>query len=125
LVLSSLLLLAFYDIQTFKNLLSEHFLYGVAFGILAFALSVYPLGALVNPVTKAIGKLSYAIFLSHFGIIIIFRTIFPGGFPVQGDLGCFAAFAAIFAVSAGVAFLLYHLIEKLGTQIGRILIAKL
>jgi peptidoglycan/LPS O-acetylase OafA/YrhL len=124
LTLAGIMLVAFYDIRSYKNILSEDCLYGFAFAVLAFALAVHPLKILVNPVTNFVGRISYGIFLFHFGVIIILQKIFPGGFPVQGNIGPFAALAIVFPLSAGVSYVLTRLIEKPFMGLGRRIIAR-
>ena len=125
LVLSGVMLLGFHEMRSYKNILSESFLYGIAFGVLALALYLYPIKILVNSVTVAVGRLSYGIFLFHFSVIIVLQAVFPGGFPIQGDIGSFAALALVFPLSVGVSFILNRLIERPAIQIGRRLSALL
>jgi len=116
---------AFLQCSTFKYVLPSHVLYAAAFGVFAVALHFWPTRVLVNPVTCGIGKLSYSMYLTHFGAITILSMVFPRGLIPQGDSGFILAFVLVGVLSAGISVVSYRLIERPGIRLGRRLIENL
>lgn len=66
-LLTSLLLIVNYS--GFPYLLPDYFIFGIAFLLLAIALSKYEYKPIVNPVLKYIGQISYSMYLVHFAVL--------------------------------------------------------
>jgi len=106
-------------------LLPGHVLYGV--GFLLFSLSLYysPQKLLVNRVTVFIGKLSFSIYLAHFGVLLIMKSIFSSGFIMNGDIGFGLGFLLVLATSACISYVSYRVVEIPGINLGKRIINKL
>lgn len=106
-------------------LIQHHFLMSIGFAGLALGLYFIHPRALVNPVTVWIGKLSYSLYLVHFGMLRVLGAVFPNGFPLQGDLGTAAAFLLVLGCSTLVSYATYRLIERPGIHLGAALVDRL
>jgi peptidoglycan/LPS O-acetylase OafA/YrhL len=116
---------AFLSTSTYKELIPHHFMMAVGFGFLVFGLYFSNTRILVNPVTVWIGKLSFSIYLVHFAVLRLVDVVFPGGFPVKGNLGMFLGYLLIAEVSILISVLTYRYVEKPGISLGKSLIEKL
>ncbi|MCW5213457.1 acyltransferase [Desulfobulbus sp. TB] len=125
LAVSLFLFLAFLSVSTFGNLLPKHFLYGVAFIIFALSLNYYPNRFFVNGLIVWAGKLSFSIYLVHFGVLIIMRLIFSEGFWFSGNMGFILAFILVLTSSAAISYVSYRIVELPGINLGKRLIKKL
>lgn len=124
LVLSLFLFTSFLNVNTYANLLPVHILYGFAFGILAIALALKPVKILVNPFTVWIGKLSYSVYLIHYGIAVLLWNFWGDKIP-PGDWNYVLVFLLLTAVTLPVSWLTYTFIEKPGIRLGKRLIDRL
>jgi len=112
-------------------IIQKHFTFACGFGLLAWALSVNNCFALVNPVTRFIGKISYSMYIWHFALIDLLGGCygelapwFP--LPPGHDIPRWTCMAAItFALAIPVSYLSYRFIEEPGMAIGKRLIRKL
>tara|TARA_R110001583_G_scaffold7158_5_gene35650 strand:+ start:20711 stop:21109 length:399 start_codon:yes stop_codon:yes gene_type:complete len=112
-------------IQTYKNLLPPHVIYGIAFLILALSLHFSANRILVNKATVFIGKLSFSIYLVHFLIIEIFKIVFtklPFIDLLQNDIKFTFAYLLVILLSCFVSIFTYKVIEKPGINIGKMII---
>ncbi len=125
LFVSLFLFFAFLSSSTFKNLLPRHFLYGIAFLIFALSLHYSPQKLLVNWVTILIGKLSFSIYLVHFGVLLVMQELFSNGFILNGDAGFLFAFLLVLAVSICISYVTHYTIEIPGINLGKKIIKKL
>jgi len=96
------------------------FSFSIGFAILLIGLAYYPTVFLVNPLINAIGKLSYSLYLIHFGVIFIFKTMLTHYFQaLDKDLALLLAFIGVTLVSVCISFFSYKLIEKPGIEFGK------
>jgi peptidoglycan/LPS O-acetylase OafA/YrhL len=104
----------------------------IAFLSLAYGVSLHPVFALVNPVTKFLGKVSYSIYVWHFFILervlmVVNRSHYFAYAHNQGN--SLARFSVLLVVTLGitvpVAFVSHYLIELPGQQFGKWIITKM
>ncbi|MCE9646785.1 MAG: acyltransferase [Chloroflexi bacterium] len=120
LLISLYLFTAFLKTNTFKDLLPQHFLYGIAFLFFSLSLHFWPSALLVNKVTTLIGRLSFGIYLAHFMVIKLMRTVFfKDGFILNGNKGALLAYLLVLAASMGISYIAHNLIEVPGINWGR------
>lgn len=124
LFLSLFLFVSFLNVSTYANLLPVHILYGVAFGIFTLALAFNPVKLLVNPFTVWVGKLSYSVYLAHYGVAILLLNLVGDRIPA-GDLNYFLVFLLLTGITLPISWLTYTIIEKPGIRLGKRIIQQL
>lgn len=124
LAVSVLLMASGLGFGTYKNLISDTSWYGVAFGFLTLGLSLYPTRILVNRFTIWTGKVSYSVYLVHFGVIRLWQAYFGEAWPVDGDRGTAIAVLLVAASSISLASATYWLVELPGIAAGKRLIER-
>ncbi|MEO7214132.1 acyltransferase [Mucilaginibacter sp.] len=107
------------------NLFKSHYLFAIAFAIIAYGLSELPLKLLVNKATVWIGRISYSLYLIHLLVANLlvkyhFNVYSPN--PV-GDVA--ARFCVILAISTPLAYITYKIIEIPFQEMGKRLISRL
>lgn len=125
LVAAFFLMIAFLKTDTFQNLIQQTFLMAIGFAFLALGMYFSNTKVLVNPIITWIGKISFSVYLVHFIVLHFTRQIFPGDFPIQGNLGTIIGYFTILIPSLGISTLTYRFIEKPGMQLGKLVIQKL
>ncbi len=118
------LFVAFLNVSTYANLLPVHILYGIAFGMFTLALAYHPIKLLVNPLTVWIGKLSYSVYLVHYGIAVLLWNFLGDKIPA-GDVNYFLVFVLLTAITLPVSWLTYTLVEKPGIRLGKRIIQRM
>lgn len=124
LLLSVFLFVSFLNVSTYANLLPIHILYGLAFGVFALALAFNPVKFLVNPFTVWVGKLSYSVYLVHYGIAILLFNLLGDKIPA-GNLNYFLVFLLLVAVTLPVSWLTYTFVERPGIRLGKQILRRL
>ena len=124
LALSAFLFVSFLQSDTYANILPTYILYGIAFGVFVLALAYNPIKLLVNPLTIWIGKLSYSIYLVHYGIAVLLLNTISDKIP-SSDLNYFLVFIALTILTLPISWLTYTLVEKSGMQLGKRIIRQL
>ncbi|PJJ58735.1 acyltransferase family protein [Hymenobacter chitinivorans] len=107
-----------------------HWLFSVAFLLLALALHQREYSFFVNPLTTYIGKISFSLYLAHFAVFTFLNklgvfSLIPATGPSSSMANLLIRFATGLLVSAGVAHLLFRFIETPFQQLGKRLIAQL
>jgi peptidoglycan/LPS O-acetylase OafA/YrhL len=125
LLVSFFMMAAFFETHTYNELLPHHVLMAVGFCFLALGLYFSQLRLLVNPVTTLIGKISFSMYLVHFGMLRLMNVLYPHGFPLKGDAGTAIAFFLVAGSTILVSYATYQLIEKPGIHLGAVLINRL
>lgn len=119
-ILTSLLILQFlfgYPI------IAGHYIYSIFFGVVAFLLFFRPVKLLVNPLTMHLGKVSYSMYLCHFPVLLLMQKYGLVNFlPKYPELNFLVQFALLLLISASIATVLYHFIERPGQLLGKKLI---
>ncbi len=105
------------------RLIPVHFLFGMAFVLLAWGLSLWQAPLFVNPVTRYIGKISYSLYLTHFFAINIAALtcsakmkMIVSNSPVAHAL---LLFIVSLALSAAMSTITFYLIEQPGQLLGK------
>ena len=103
-----------------------HFLFGIAFLLLAWSLALHPTRLLVNPITKYMGKVSFSAYLTHFAVMDLMERGLLGRVPSLAALGPLVQLASFVAIATlltvAVSTLTYRWIEVPGQDLGRSLI---
>ncbi|TGE27551.1 acyltransferase family protein [Hymenobacter metallicola] len=114
----------------FGDLVPNYLCFGVVFVLLTYALSLYPIRLLVNPLTIYAGKISYSMYLTHFAVLHLMTHLHLTDFIMQpglspGLLNYALRYLTLLGLDLLVATTTYHLIEKPGMALGKRLIASL
>lgn len=128
LCLSFLFFIGLMEIDTYKNILSQHFLYGLVFLLLTLSLHFSKHPFIVNKITTYIGNLSYSIYLTHLLIIELLKRFFVDFkllFSLPDDLLLFIGFITTVILSCLLSQLTYRLIELPGIELGKRLINRI
>lgn len=124
LLISIFLFISFLDVNTYASLLPVHILYGIAFAIFTLALAFNPVKLLVNPVTVWIGKLSYSVYLVHYGIAVLLLNLI-GDKISAGNLNYFLIFFLLTGISLPISWLTYTFVEQPGIRFGKRIIRQM
>jgi len=124
-LLSLFLFAAFIKVETFSDLLPQHFLFGAAFFLFALSLHFSPQKIFVNKATTWIGKLSFSIYLVHFMVLKIVGTYVSDRYILEGNTGFAIAFLVVTVISVGISYVTYKLIELPGISLGKRIIEKI
>lgn len=111
--------------QSYENLVPRHYFYGVGFVLLVLSLHYWPNKLLVNPLTTAIGRWSFSIYLVHFMVLSGLLRLFPDGFFKLGDEGLGWALLLVMAITSAIAWFTHRFIERPGIRMGRRITEKL
>ncbi len=107
-----------------------HILFSLAFFLLLYILSKKEYKILVNPITIYIGKISYSMYITHFGIIYFLNRI---GFvnyiivdsPWSSVLNYIIRFAFLLILTIGLSTITFKIIEVPFQNIGASIIKKI
>ena len=110
--------------------LPRHLWFGFGFVLLGWGLSRKASWVLVNPVTRFVGRISFSLYLVHFAVLDVFDRCKPAAVIASGGLlpgliNVGVGFAVVAGVSSALAWVLYHLVEVPGQNMGRHVIARL
>ena len=119
-----LLYIAFLQTNTYLDIIPHHFFYGIAFVALTLGLYFNPTKLLVNSFTKWIGKISYSLYLVHYIFLPYLRSwVNLDGFGKTVQFSLY--FLILLAISSGISYATYRIVEIPSMNIGRKLIHKL
>jgi peptidoglycan/LPS O-acetylase OafA/YrhL len=101
-----------------------HILFGMAFIVLGYALSLKEFYVLVNPITIYFGKISYSMYLVHFAILYgLTRFNFVDWVPTGTVYGSLVNFGlrlcCLASLTAVVSTICYHFIEVPFQNLGK------
>lgn len=107
-----------------------HYLHSIVFWIFSFSLALVPNKYLVNSFTKGLGKISYSIYLTHWGCvyflsIMLPQTLLAPSLGITAGGKYFLTFLLLLSMSSSLSWVTYKFIEKPGQDWGRRLIDKL
>jgi len=111
-------------------ILPHHFLFGVAFLLLALALSKQEFKVITNPIITYIGKISYSIYLVHFAVLywmdkLKFNNYVEVSDPRTALVNYGIRFVVLIIISAIISSITYRLIEIPMQEIGKKMIKRL
>ena len=101
--------------------LLEHVCFSLSFVPLVLGLNILPVGLLVNPATRFLGRISYSVYLLHFAVLRLAQNSLDTFLPPawQRSLPAFLIlFTATLAGTSGVAWLTYRSVERPGIEFG-------
>ncbi len=125
LLVSIFLLVSFLKTKSYFDLITSYYFYAFAFFVFALSLYIYPNLIFVNKITKLLGKYSYSLYLTHFAVIMIMELLFVDNFTLTGNIGYVLACIIVLIGSFIISFVTYHLIEKPGINLGKLIISKI
>lgn len=121
-IISPFLWVAFLGVDTYRDLLPPHLLYGFSFVIFSLGLYFYPTRWLVNPLIRWLGRVSFSVYLTHFAVIFIFRDFIFSEANFSGTGQMLTAFMGVLAVACVISWVTYHMVEQPGVALGKRLI---
>lgn len=96
-----------------------HVALAVCLAALAYAISLYHWRLCVNPVMIFIGRISYSLYIVHFGLIWIWRWINPDAhFTGDGHVDALIALVLVLVPSLMAAYVSFVAIEQPGIRLG-------
>jgi peptidoglycan/LPS O-acetylase OafA/YrhL len=107
------------------NIFKPHYLYAIAFGLLAFSLSKLNPKLIVNKLLAGIGKISYSLYLIH---IVVANLLIKYNFThyhSNSSLEVLIRFCIIFSISGVLSCITYYFIEVPFQTFGKHLIRKM
>jgi len=107
------------------NIFKPHYLFAIAFSILAYALAQTPVKLLVNKGTLWIGRVSYSLYLIHLLVANMLVKYHLNFYSANYMLDVAARFCIILAISAPISWLTYKVVELPFQKLGKRLITRL
>lgn len=96
-----------------------HVTLAVCLAALVYAITLYPWRLIVNPVMIFIGRISYSLYVVHFGVIWLWRWISPAGhFTGDGHVDALIAWVLVLVPSVMAAYVSFVAIEQPGIRLG-------
>ncbi len=103
--------------------LPEFFVFACVFTLLLPGFAGCELPLLVNSLINRIGRLSYSLYLSHFGVIYLLKKYFSDYLMFENkDLSLLVSYFSVVLISLLLSTVSYELIEKPGIALGKRLI---
>lgn len=106
-------------------MLPNHFVFGIAFFILAIGLSKIEITVIVNPVIIYIGKISFSMYLVHFAVLHLLSINNYIDYNANSILNLAIKYIVVVVISAIFSTIFYRIIEVPFQNIGKKLINKL
>lgn len=103
----------------------QHFKYAVAFVLLAYSLYLKSPKWLVNRLTVFLGKISFSLYLTHFGVLHFMDHRHLTDFTGNGLADYFIRYFLLVGIAVIVSVITYRLVELPGQNIGKKIINKL
>jgi peptidoglycan/LPS O-acetylase OafA/YrhL len=103
-------------------------LWGLPLAAICCGLALFPTLILSNPITRFLGKISYSLYLAHPNLVSALSEHGVYGWLRERSAG--PGIALLFSILVTLALLiptatfLFHVIEKPGMQLGRLLVAR-
>lgn len=110
---------------THLSYIPEYFIFGIAFVILGYSLSLYSNPLFVNKLICFIGNVSFSLYLWHFGVIRIVNHFLKNYISnISPEEALVIYFISIVIISVVIAYISYRVIEIPGIKIGSEIIKK-
>lgn len=103
-------------------------MYGVAFSLLIFSLSLFPNQLIVNRITRFYGMISFSFYLVHPFLVELLKPVYNYIYThtiLSTDLSFCLCLLLTLLIVTPISLLTYHLIETPGMRYGKRIIAKL
>lgn len=106
-------------------LIFDNVIFAFFFFIIAFALSVNPMKAFVNPITKHLGKISFSMYLVHFAVMYWLEKLgcIPS-FAIYPVLNYILWYLLVVTITIAISTLTYQFIEEPFQNLGKKIIQK-
>ncbi len=111
------ILLAAYSIPRLR--IPHHLLAGAIFGMASVLVSRWPVRLCVNPWTVALGKISFSMYLVHFGIVALLASLGVGHALQEPNFASVLFYLSVLALSALVATQTRRYVEIPGIEAGK------
>ncbi len=108
-----------------QGLFSRHILFGAGFLALGIALSKYRFPLIVNPVIKYIGKISFSMYLVHFGVLYWLTKLNFIDYVSNDFLNFGLRYLLVTAITILLSSITYRFVEVPFQGLGKNLIARL
>ena len=108
------------------SFLPEFFIYSCVFVLVILGFSGTAYRFLVNTMINRIGRLSYSLYLVHFGVIYLLKTYAGDILSFSNkDVSLFIAFLSVTLISLLISLVSYKLIERPSMALGKRLVKRL
>lgn len=107
-----------------QYLFPQHILFGFAFFMMAYGLSVYKLKIIVNTVIIYMGKVSYSMYLVHFAVLYWLKQLDLVDYTNNSILNYIIRLAVVLGISTLISTVTYRFIEVPFQNIGKKIIDK-
>lgn len=124
-VSAAFLWVALLNVETYHDVLPLHVLYGFSFLVFGLGLFLYPTQWLVNPVSRWLGRISFSVYLTHFGVIFILRDFLIGDDRFHGDGYLMAGFLLVLVSASVISYGTHRYVEQPGIALGKRLIKRM
>lgn len=102
-----------------------HIIFALVFLLFAMSISKYKNRIAVNPVFSYLGKISFSMYLVHFGVLIFLTKINFIDFAENGIINFVIRFIIVVGLSAAISTISYNVIEQPFQKIGKKIIDKI
>jgi len=119
------MLLLFQLCTGYNYFFPSHILYSIVFLLFGFALSKFRFKLIINPIVSYIAKISFSMYLVHFGVLhwmTYFKII---DYFKSGSLNYITRFFIVSSFTILISSILYKIIEVPFQEIGKKIITKL
>ena len=99
------------QLSTGFQFISHHVIFGLAFLVLAYGLSIYRFKLIVNPVINYIGKVSYSMYLVHIAVLFWLNNYNLVDYWNNGTLNFLTRFLVVLLFTTLISTLTYNIIE--------------
>ncbi|MGV8947466.1 MAG: acyltransferase family protein [Lutibacter sp.] len=99
--------------------ISHHVLFGFAFFLLAYGLSVFRFKLIVNPVINHIGKISYSMYLVHIAVLYWLNEFNFVDYWNNGMLNFSTRFLVVLVLTSLISTITYNIIEVPFQNVGK------
>lgn len=114
-----ILLIAIFFIHILNHHIQEHILFGFLFFFIAWAVSKNEIWIIVNPLTRFLGKISYSMYLTHFGVLFLMWKLNILDL-LKGQMVNYALrYTLLIIITAAISYITYKTIEVPGQNLGR------
>lgn len=119
LVLCLLMVIAFINVTTFKNIIKNDVIYGVVFSFVVPILTCYQIGGMINKGLLFFGTISYSLYLMHGVAIIILKNLLSQDAVIKNDFAFIFSFISLVILTALISIITHKIIEISGINLGK------
>lgn len=119
LVLFLLMIIAFINTVTFKNIIKNDVLYGITFAFIVPILICRQISFIISKIFLFFGTISYSLYLMHGASIIIIKNIISQNFVIKSDFFFVFSFILLVMLTTLISIFTHKLIETPGMNLGK------